>query len=182
MSWACAPRAATFWSWTSAGSRRDAVVYVSDDIRTFRRTTSSWAWGSYTAVYLGVAGAAYGELVRVVSARQVPGYTQPLAYHPDVRRQVAQLSAELEAARLLTYRSAWLYETEGPTEETTAALFRAKYVVGEAVAHIARGGPDPLGLPRHFQGWAHRAALSRWGFGPASRAAIRFLSLEHGDS
>jgi alkylation response protein AidB-like acyl-CoA dehydrogenase len=116
----------------------NAVVYQSDDIRTFRRTTSSWAWGSYTAVYLGVAGAAYDELVRVVRARQVPGYSQPLAYHPDVRRQVAQLSADLEAARLVTYRSAWLYDAEGPTEETTAALFRAKYVVGEAVAHIAR--------------------------------------------
>ena len=76
----------------------DAVVYQSDDIRTFRRTTSSWAWGSYTAVYLGVAGAVYQELMRVVRAREVPGYAQPLAYHPDVRRQVAQLSAELEAA------------------------------------------------------------------------------------
>jgi alkylation response protein AidB-like acyl-CoA dehydrogenase len=116
----------------------DAVVYQSDDIRTFRRTTSSWAWGSYTAVYLGVAGAIYEELVRVVRTRQVPGYAQPLAYHPDIRRQVAQLSAELDAARLVTYRSAWLYDTEGPTEETTAALFRAKYVVGEAVGHIAR--------------------------------------------
>jgi alkylation response protein AidB-like acyl-CoA dehydrogenase len=116
----------------------DAVVYQSDDIRTFRRTTSSWAWGSYTAVYLGVAGATFSELVRVVRARQVPGYAQSLAYHPDVRRQIAQLSAELEAARLVTYRSAWLYDTEGPTAEATAALFRAKYIVGETVAHIAR--------------------------------------------
>ena len=116
----------------------DAVVYQSEDIRTFRRQTSSWAWGSYTAVYLGVAGAIYDELVRVVRARQVPGYSQPLAYHPDVRRQVAQMSAELEAARLIMYRAAWLYDTEGPTDETTAALFRAKYVVGEAVGHIAR--------------------------------------------
>ena len=116
----------------------DAVVYQSEDIRTFRRQTSSWAWGSYTAVYLGVAGAIYDELVRTVRARQVPGYSQPLAYHPDVRRQVAQMSAELEAARLIMYRAAWLYDTEGPTDETTAALFRAKYVVGEAVGHIAR--------------------------------------------
>jgi alkylation response protein AidB-like acyl-CoA dehydrogenase len=115
-----------------------AVVYQSDDIRTFRAQTSSWAWGSYTAVYLGVAGAIYAELLRVVGSRQVPGYSQPLAYHPDVRRQVAQLSAELEAARLVMYKSAWLYDTQGGTPETTAALFRAKYVVGEAVAHIAR--------------------------------------------
>ena len=115
-----------------------AVVYQSDDIRAFRTETFSWGWGSYTSVYLGVAGAIYKELVRVVRARQVPGYAQPLAYHPDVRRQVAQLSAELEAARLITYRSAWLYDREGGTEETTAALYRAKYVVGEAVGHIAR--------------------------------------------
>lgn len=115
-----------------------AVVYQSDDIRTFRAQTSSWAWGSYTAVYLGVAGAIYSELLRVVGGRQVPGYSQPLAYHPDVRRQVAQLSAELEAARLVTYRSAWLYDTQGGTPETTAALYRAKYVVGEAVGHVGR--------------------------------------------
>src|SRR5262245_31093293 len=116
----------------------DAVVYQSGDVSDFRRTTRTWACGSYTAVYLGVACAIFSELVRVVRARQVPGYAQSLAYHPDVRRQIAQLSAELEAARLVTYRSAWLYDTEGPTAETTAALFRAKYIVGEAVAHIAR--------------------------------------------
>ena len=66
------------------------------------------------------------------------GYAQPLALHPDVRRHVAELSADLEAARLITYRSAWLSDTQGPTAETTAALYRAKYVVGEAVSRITR--------------------------------------------
>jgi alkylation response protein AidB-like acyl-CoA dehydrogenase len=47
---------------------------------------------------------------------------QSLAYHPDVRRHVAEMSADLEAARLITYRSAWLSDKEGPTAETTAAL------------------------------------------------------------
>ena len=34
------------------GCRLDdnAVVFQSDDIRTLRRVTSSWSWGSYTAV------------------------------------------------------------------------------------------------------------------------------------
>ena len=63
---------------------------------------------------------------------------QPLAYHPDVRRHVAEMSAYLEAARLITYRSAWLSDTKGPTAETTAALYRAKYTVGEAVSRITR--------------------------------------------
>ena len=47
---------------------------------------------------------------------------QSLAYHPDVRRHVAEMSADLEAARLITYRSAWLSDKQGPTAETTAAF------------------------------------------------------------
>jgi alkylation response protein AidB-like acyl-CoA dehydrogenase len=115
-----------------------AVVFHSADMRPFRRAHFNWFWGSYTAVYLGIAQAAYDELRRVVSARQPEGYAQPLAYHPDVRRHIAELSADLEAARLVTYRSAWLSDTEGPTPEIIAALHRAKYMVGEAVGRITR--------------------------------------------
>jgi alkylation response protein AidB-like acyl-CoA dehydrogenase len=116
----------------------DAVVYRSDDMRPFRHANLNWFWGSYTPVYLGVAQAAFDELRRVVHARKPEGYAQPLAYHPDVRRHVAEMSADLEAARLVTYRSAWLSDKEGPTPETTAALYRAKYMVGEAVSRITR--------------------------------------------
>jgi alkylation response protein AidB-like acyl-CoA dehydrogenase len=115
-----------------------AVVFQSDDMRPFRHAYLNWFWGSYTAVYLGVAAAAYDEVRRVVQARQPPGYAQPLAYHPDVRRHIAKMSVDLEAARLITYRSAWLSDTQGPTPETTAALYRAKYMVGEAVTRITR--------------------------------------------
>jgi alkylation response protein AidB-like acyl-CoA dehydrogenase len=117
---------------------KDAVVYRSDDMRPFRHANLNWFWGSYTPVYLGVAQAAFDELRRVVHGRKPEGYAQPLAYHPDVRRHVAKMSAELEAARLVTYRSAWLSDKEGPTPETTAALYRAKYMVGEAVSRITR--------------------------------------------
>lgn len=115
-----------------------AVVFRSPDIRRFRLENLNWFWGSYTSVYLGVAQAAYDELRRVVKGRQPAGYAQPLAYHPDVRRHAAMISADLDAARLVTYRSAWLSDTNGPTEETTAALYRAKYVVGEATGRITR--------------------------------------------
>jgi alkylation response protein AidB-like acyl-CoA dehydrogenase len=115
-----------------------AAVFCSDDTRPFRHTYLNWFWGSYTPVYLGVAQAAFDELRRAVHARQPEGYAQPLAYHPDVRRHVAEMSADLEAARLITYRSAWLSDTEGPTAETTAALYRAKYMVGEAASRITR--------------------------------------------
>jgi alkylation response protein AidB-like acyl-CoA dehydrogenase len=115
-----------------------ALVFHSDDIRAFRRDYMNWFWGSYTAVYLGVAVAAYDALRKLMHTRQPLGYAQPLAYHPDVRRHVAEISAALEAARLVTYRSAWLSDTQGPTAETTAALYRAKYMVGEAVSTITR--------------------------------------------
>ena len=115
-----------------------AVVFESDDIRQFRHAYLNWFWGSYTAVYLGIAVAAYNEMRNVMKARQPQGYVQALAYHPDVRRHVAEMSVDLDAARLITYRSAWLSDTQGPTPETTAALYRAKYMVGEAVSRITR--------------------------------------------
>ncbi len=115
-----------------------ALVFRADDTRRFRHDYLNWFWGSYTAVYLGIAAAAYNELRRVMHARQPNGFAQPLAYHPDVRRHIAELSADLEAARLITHRSAWLSDTQGPTAETTAALYRAKYMVGEAVNRITR--------------------------------------------
>ncbi|MBM3221861.1 MAG: acyl-CoA dehydrogenase [Candidatus Rokubacteria bacterium] len=116
----------------------EALLVRSDDIIPFRRRGANWFWGSYTAVYLGIAGAAYREIVRVVRERTPPGFAQSLAYHPDVRRQVAEMSVDLQAARLPTHHAAWLSDTEGPTPATTAALYRAKYFVGEAVTRITR--------------------------------------------
>jgi alkylation response protein AidB-like acyl-CoA dehydrogenase len=36
------------------------------------------------------------------------------------------------------YHAAWLSDTQGPTTTTLAALYRAKYLVGEAVARTTR--------------------------------------------
>ena len=116
----------------------DALIVRSDDIIPFRRGGANWFWGSYTAVYLGIAVAAYEAIVAIVRGRTPPGYSQSLAYHPDVRRHVAEMSVDLEAARLLTYHAAWLSDTEGPTPATVAALYRAKYFVGESVTRITR--------------------------------------------
>jgi alkylation response protein AidB-like acyl-CoA dehydrogenase len=114
------------------------VIYRSADMTSLRNNNIHWFWGSYTPVYLGVAQAAYDELIHVVASRKPEGYAQPLAYLPEVRRHVAELSAELEAARLITYRSAWLCDSEGLSENAKAALYRAKYVVGEAVSRVTR--------------------------------------------
>ena len=115
-----------------------AMLYRSDDIRPFRNAHANWFWASYTAVYLGLAGAAYDALREVVAQREPAGYSQSLAWHPDVRRHVAELSIDLEASRLIVYHSAWLRDLEGPSANATAAMFRAKYLVGEAVTRITR--------------------------------------------
>jgi alkylation response protein AidB-like acyl-CoA dehydrogenase len=106
-----------------------AAVFQSDDIRPFRLAHANWFWGSYTAVYLGVAAAAYGEVVKVLHARQPPGYAQPLAYHPDVRRHVAKMSVDLEASRLITYRSAWLSDIWEPSGDDSGTLPGEVYFV-----------------------------------------------------
>jgi alkylation response protein AidB-like acyl-CoA dehydrogenase len=113
-------------------------LYSTDDFPSFIRDGANWLWASYTAVYLGVGAAAYKEVVRVLKGRIPPGYVQPLAYHPDVRRRVAEMSVDLEAARLMVYNSAWMSDTQGPTAAALAAMFRAKYFVGEAVSRITR--------------------------------------------
>lgn len=116
----------------------DALLLRSDDILPFRRDGANWFWGSYTPVYLGIAVAAYHAIIETVRARTPPGFSQPLAYHPDVRRHVADMNVDLEAARLLTLHSAWLSDTQGPTQATLSALYRAKYFVGEAVTRVTR--------------------------------------------
>jgi alkylation response protein AidB-like acyl-CoA dehydrogenase len=76
----------------------DALLFRSDDIVPFRRTGANWFWASYTPVYLGIGVAAYHAIIDVVKGRTPPGFSQSLAYHPDVRRHVAEMSADLEAA------------------------------------------------------------------------------------
>lgn len=116
----------------------EAVLLRTDDIRPFRRDAANWLWASYTAVYLGVGAAAYEAAKEAMHHRHPRGFTQSLAHHPDVRRKIAEMSVDLEAARLMTYHSAWLSDTQGPTSESIAAMFRAKYMVGEAVSRITR--------------------------------------------
>jgi hypothetical protein len=112
-------------------------------------------------------------------ARQPEGYAQPLAYHSDVRRHVAEMSADLEAARLITYRSAWLSDTQGPTAETMAALYRAKYMVGEAVSRITRTALTLGGAHGIFKTSRLEQLFRDGALGPATSAAIRFLSSQY---
>ena len=138
----------------------DCLLLSSEDIVTFRRDGAHWFWASYTGVYLGISVAAYHAILEIVQRRTPPGFSQSLAYHPDVRRQVGEMSVDLAAARLLTYHAAQLSDAQGPTPAVLSALYRAKYFVGEAVTRITRtamtlGGAHALmrtsPLERHFR-------------------------------
>ena len=106
----------------------------------------------YTAVYLGVGVGALRHAVASVKERVPKGYRQPLAYLPEVRRRVAVMSAELEAARRLLHYAAWLVDTDAPPEEAMAAFLKAKYVVGEAVAAATRSALELGGAHATFRG------------------------------
>jgi len=106
----------------------------------------------YTAVYLGVGVAALNAAIKHVTDRRLKGYRQPLAYHPDVRRRVAMMSAQLEAARRLLHYAAWLLDADAPSEETLSAFLKAKYVVGEAVASVTRSALEMGGAHAIFRG------------------------------
>lgn len=110
-----------------------------------------WFFGSYTAVYLGVAAAAYQYARESLKQRVPRGFTQSMSYHPDIRRRVAEMSVDLEAARLLMYHAAWLVDTQGVTPESTAALMRAKYFVGEAATRITRSALTACGAHALFK-------------------------------
>jgi alkylation response protein AidB-like acyl-CoA dehydrogenase len=106
----------------------------------------------YTAVYLGLGLAALEAIKEVVSNRQPKGYTQPLSYHPDIRHRIGIMSANIESARWMLRYAAWLADDEGQTEAAQLALFRAKYVVGEAVAAATRSALEMSGAHGLFKG------------------------------
>ena len=106
----------------------------------------------YTAVYLGLGLATLQAIKTIVKARRPKGYEQPLSYHPDIRRRVGTMSAQLESARWLLRYAAWLGDHEGQTAAAQTALFRAKYVVGEAVAAATRSALEMGGAHGLFKG------------------------------
>ena len=88
------------------------------------------------------------------------------------------MNADLESARLSVYHAAWLSDTEGPTQPAIAALYRAKYLVGEATARIGRNAPDPGRRAYVVQGGTVGTAVPRWYGRGDSISAQRFLSVE----
>jgi len=61
------------------------------------------------------------------------------------------MNADLEAARLLMYQAAWMFDTLGMTPATLTACFRAKYFIGEVVTRITRSALTACGAHALFK-------------------------------
>jgi len=106
----------------------------------------------YTAVYLGIAVGALEAAKQAVHKRIPKGYRQSLAYHPDVRRRIANAAALVDAGRLMVRECAWRLDREGQTPLATGNYFKTKFFVREAVAAVTRSCLEMGGAHALFKG------------------------------
>jgi alkylation response protein AidB-like acyl-CoA dehydrogenase len=123
-----------------------------DSLPEFLRATDAVVNVPYTAVYLGIGVGALRAAIAAARHRIPTGFQQPVAYLPEVRRRVAVMSAQLEAARRLLYYAAWLVDTDAPPADTLTAFLKAKFVVGETVAAVTRSALEVGGAHATFKG------------------------------
>jgi alkylation response protein AidB-like acyl-CoA dehydrogenase len=85
------------------------------------------------ALSIGLAQAAYEEAVKY--ARQREAFGKPIAEHQAIQWMIADAAMEIEAARLLVYKAAWLKD-EGKPFSKAAAM--AKLMASEVAETVAR--------------------------------------------
>jgi hypothetical protein len=85
------------------------------------------------ALAVGLAQGAYEAARRYALERRQFG--QPIAYFQAIRWKIADMATRIEAARLLTYRAAWLRDQR--TERTSTASSIAKLYSSEIAVRAA---------------------------------------------
>lgn len=97
---------------------------------------------------VGTARAAFDAAVSYARDRRQWG--KPIGQHQLIQEMIADMATELECARLLTYRAAWMVQ-QGQRADTHAAM--AKYYASEAALRIASKAVQihgALGLSREM--------------------------------
>ena len=97
---------------------------------------SLWSLG-YTAVYLGIAEAAYDFAVAFAQTQKFKPAMTPIMEHPHVQRTIGEMNVILESARQVLYEAARVRGT-GDGRAKTLALNRAKYAAAEAGVAITQ--------------------------------------------
>ena len=93
---------------------------------------SNTEWVLITAGYVGAAQATLDEAVAY--SKQRVQFAKPVGDYQAISHALADLQAEIDAARLLTYRAAWLTSVGRPptTEGAMAKLFASEPYVKTA--------------------------------------------------
>jgi alkylation response protein AidB-like acyl-CoA dehydrogenase len=188
---------------TWGGIRTNAVHF--DDVRVdadalIGAENDGWRYVTtaldFERVSIGVTGGLrrlYDETLRYVAGRSEGG--SPLSARVDVRHQLAEMSAQIELARLLNYRAAWMVDqglmpnaeasmTKVVTTELQAALAAAVLdITGTDAGDPADGGrPFAATLALHMY---RQAPYLRFGGGTneiqRDIIAQRGLALRRGD-
>jgi alkylation response protein AidB-like acyl-CoA dehydrogenase len=95
---------------------------------------------SIGALSVGIARAAHEESIRY--ARERESFGQPLSHHQAIQWMVADAATQIEAARLLVLRAAWLKE-RGDFFNREAAI--AKLFASEAAEAVTRNAIQIMG-------------------------------------
>ena len=89
----------------------------------------------YAAVYVGIAEAAFEFAADYVKKRVVKPENVSVAHDPAVQRQIGDLEARLDAARLILHDSASRWEAGNAVQRGQLAN-RAKYLTTEIGLHL----------------------------------------------
>jgi alkylation response protein AidB-like acyl-CoA dehydrogenase len=97
-------------------------------------------------------GLAEGALMYAVEyVKQREAFGQTIADFQGIQWKVAELASEIEAARLLTYRAAWMADRNQFTKEYVPFLSMAKYYATELAVKVSGEALQMLGAAGYMQ-------------------------------
>jgi hypothetical protein len=97
-------------------------------------------------------GCAEGALMYAVEyVKQREAFQQRIADFQGIQWKIAELAAEIEAARLLTYRAAWMADRGQFTKEYVPYLSMAKYYATELAVKVSGEALQMLGAAGYMQ-------------------------------
>jgi alkylation response protein AidB-like acyl-CoA dehydrogenase len=131
---------------------KDLELYRTDNfIESFIIQEANWAFGGYTACYLGVGLGIVNWAGAQLSSRKAKGFAQPMGYATENSLRFGRMVAEIESARLMVYRAAWQSDTQPPSPATFNWWVRAKYAVGTAIQRIVELALPATGVHALFR-------------------------------
>jgi alkylation response protein AidB-like acyl-CoA dehydrogenase len=97
-------------------------------------------------------GLAEGALMYAVEyAKERAAFTKTIADFQGIQWRIAELATEIEAARLLTYRAAWLADQGKYTKEWVPYLSMCKYYATELAVKVSNHALQMLGAAGYMQ-------------------------------